>query len=594
MTEIQNKTNSIRFLLRVYRLWNKLRDSFAASLAVDKERKIALYIQLCKAATLKDLVYWLQILFSAGIATLGLILNSPAVIIGAMLISPLMNPILSCGLALATGDLVLGLRSVLNLFLSSVVSIGFAFLLVAFLPFKEQTPEIMARTSPNTLDLGIALFSGAIGSIATCREVKGAVTSIPGVAIAVALMPPLCVIGYGIGLATSFNLYEGLKIAGGGGLLYLTNLVAITFTAMLVLVLLRIDTRQVRQVVHKWRENDGESIWLCRIMDKLPTLKHAREIRSFTVRLVMILLPLVLIFIPLSQSFSRLRVELVEKQEQNRTEQKARDLWREFFANNQNGEPRSYIDDLRISKKDEKLNVYLRIFDNIPYTSEEKRKYVKLLAENLNHPADSILLQLVEVPTSERNSVELRAAASTPLPLTISEIQVNYLKSIEDALDGLKFPSPAKLFSYRISNSPDINPSIQIFYLSEREISTDALDLISRDINNRLALSNAAISFERIPTEAQKILFQNGKTEIDTGSEGLWQDFGRHLQQHPRLRLAVVLQKTIDENRKLTVERQSSIKKYFAENWQISENRFVFYESENEDEINVFKIILPE
>ena len=57
----------------------------------------------------------------------------------------------------------------------------------------------MARTAPNTLDLVIALFSGAIGSVATCKEVKGVVTSIPGVAIAVALMPPLCVVGYGIG-----------------------------------------------------------------------------------------------------------------------------------------------------------------------------------------------------------------------------------------------------------------------------------------------------------------------------------------------------------------------------------------------------------
>lgn len=372
MTENKNKTGSLRFFLRVYRFWNKLRDRFAASLLVSTERKKDLYMDLSKAATLKDLVYWLQILFSSGIATLGLILNSPAVIIGAMLISPLMNPILACGLAFATGDLILGIRSILNLFLSSAVSIGFAFLLVVFLPFKEQTPEIMARTSPNTLDLGIALFSGAIGSIAACREIKGAVTSIPGVAIAVALMPPLCVIGYGIGLALSFNFDDGLRIAWGGGLLYLTNLVAITFTAMIVLILLRIDTKVVRKVVHEWRENDGESKWLCRILDKIPTLEHAREIRSFSIRLMMVLLPLTLIFIPLSQSFSQLRDQLTERQEKNLIEQKARDIWQEFYANEENGEPRSFIDDLRVSKGDEKLNIYLRVFDNIPYSSEEK------------------------------------------------------------------------------------------------------------------------------------------------------------------------------------------------------------------------------
>ena len=138
-------------------------------------------------------------LFSAGIATLGLALNSPAVIIGAMLISPLMGPILASGLALATGDFVLGTRAVVNLALSCLAAIAFAVLLVALLPFKEVTAEIAARTQPNTLDLVIALFSGAVGSIAVCKEVKGVVTSIPGVAIAVALMPPLCVVGYGIG-----------------------------------------------------------------------------------------------------------------------------------------------------------------------------------------------------------------------------------------------------------------------------------------------------------------------------------------------------------------------------------------------------------
>ena len=78
--------------------------------------------------------------------------------------------------------------------------------------------------------------------MAICREVKGVVTSIPGVAIAVALMPPLCVVGYGIGLMLVFDAATGWRVASGGGLLFLTNLVAITLTAMLVFIALRIDT----------------------------------------------------------------------------------------------------------------------------------------------------------------------------------------------------------------------------------------------------------------------------------------------------------------------------------------------------------------
>jgi uncharacterized hydrophobic protein (TIGR00271 family) len=111
------------------------------------------------------------------------------------------------------------MRSLLNLLLSCLVAISFAVLLVTLLPFKEITSEILARTRPNILDLVIALFSGAVGSVAICKEPRGVATSIPGVAIAVALMPPLCVVGYGIGVAISVNSTQGLQVASGGGLL---------------------------------------------------------------------------------------------------------------------------------------------------------------------------------------------------------------------------------------------------------------------------------------------------------------------------------------------------------------------------------------
>jgi hypothetical protein len=108
-------------------------------LGISDERKRTVYIDISRAATLLDVGYWLQIVFAAGIATLGLVLNSPAVIIGAMLISPLMGPILSAGLSLAAGDLVLAIRSAANLILSCFLSVGTAAFLVWLLPFKDVT-----------------------------------------------------------------------------------------------------------------------------------------------------------------------------------------------------------------------------------------------------------------------------------------------------------------------------------------------------------------------------------------------------------------------------------------------------------------------
>ena len=104
--------------------------------------------------------YWLEIVFSAGIATFGLVLNSPAVIIGAMLISPLMGPIMATGLSLAVGDLYLSIKAVANLVVSIAMAIALSAFFVWLLPFHSATGEILARTNPNLLDLGIAYSQG--------------------------------------------------------------------------------------------------------------------------------------------------------------------------------------------------------------------------------------------------------------------------------------------------------------------------------------------------------------------------------------------------------------------------------------------------
>ena len=150
-----------------------IRDWFSDHLGIDQRRKEAVYRQLLRSLTLRDLNYWLQVLFSAGIATLGLVLDSPAVIIGAMLISPLMGPILANGLAFAVGDLILGIRTFISISLSCLVAIAFATVLIAWIPFKEQTAEITARIHPNVLDLGIALFLWGLGGLGHLHRSQG-------------------------------------------------------------------------------------------------------------------------------------------------------------------------------------------------------------------------------------------------------------------------------------------------------------------------------------------------------------------------------------------------------------------------------------
>lgn len=138
----------------------------------------------------------LVLIMAIFIASLGLNVNSTAVIIGAMLISPLMGPIIGLGLAVGIQDFDLMKRSFRNLFMATAFSIATSALYFLISPVNEGHSELLARTSPTIYDVLIGFFGGAAGIIAIGSKTKGNV--IPGVAIATALMPPLCTVGYGL------------------------------------------------------------------------------------------------------------------------------------------------------------------------------------------------------------------------------------------------------------------------------------------------------------------------------------------------------------------------------------------------------------
>lgn len=140
------------------------------------------------------------------IASVGLNVNSTAVIIGAMLISPLMSPIVGAGFALAIYDFELLKKSGKNLLIATIVSLVVASIYFFISPFKETQSELLARTSPNIYDVIIAFFGGLVGVIALTRVDKG--NPISGVAIATALMPPLCTAGYGLAIG-NFSYFFG-------------------------------------------------------------------------------------------------------------------------------------------------------------------------------------------------------------------------------------------------------------------------------------------------------------------------------------------------------------------------------------------------
>jgi len=168
--------------------------------------------------------YAFMIVMSCGIAILGLLQSSAAVIIGAMLISPLMAPIVSLGFSLCLLDFQQMRRSLVTLAAGVALALAIAVLVVLISPLRDPTPEILARTQPTLFDLLVAVFSGLAGGYAV---IQGRGETIVGVAIATALMPPLAVTGYGIATGQG-------NIAAGAGFLFMTNLLAIALSVSLV------------------------------------------------------------------------------------------------------------------------------------------------------------------------------------------------------------------------------------------------------------------------------------------------------------------------------------------------------------------------
>ncbi len=552
------------------------RDWFAKNLGIGQVRKEQVYLDICSSVSLDDVSYWIQVLFAAGIATLGLVLNSPAVIIGAMLISPLMGGILANGLALAAGDVILAMRALLNLALSCLAAISFAVLLVSLLPFKEMTAEIAARTRPNILDLVVALFSGAVGSVAICKEPKGVATSIPGVAIAVALMPPLCVVGYGIGIAISVNRINGLKVASGGGLLFFTNLVAITLMAMLVFLSLHIDNYQVKEKVREWRNAHPESIWMQSILERLPTYQKVKRIGSLPGRLLLIFVTIMAIIFPLNQSFSQLRREISLQQQENSIRAAATEIWQKQFAILDNGEPRSYISNISTLKQNKKLTIQLQVFTSKQYTPEEKNSYIQQLASNLGKPPELLALNLIEIPTASNELLRQVAEEKLPEPvITIAQLQSSFMQEVQSALGEIRLPQPAQMVNYELITIPSEPLNIRLVYLSERDIDRDAQALLADNIRSKLDYQTAKISMQRIATSLGVIAYESKQSTLTPTAVKQLDRAVQFLQQHPNLKLEIAVNQEPKEPQEIIKARSQAIRQYLQSKWPIISNQIV-------------------
>ena len=441
--------------------------------------------QVFAAAEITSLSYWLEIFFSAGIATFGLVEGSPAVIIGAMLISPLMGPIMATGLALAVGDLYLGIKAVLNLLASVAVSVAFSAFLVWLLPFHSATSEILARTNPNLLDLGIGLLSGLAGSVVICRGGGDGVTVLPGVAIAVAVMPPLCAMGFGLGGGLN------LEIMGGAGLLFVTNLVAIVASAFLVFLMVGMSTPEVRQaLVASWRHES-----LARI------LPHGRIARTFAAggqlrwRVLMLLILLASVAVPLRRALLQVASETL-------TRGTVQDEMKRLVASDA-------IVSQQVTFGQNEIAIRLISTRRIPDSkvTELRQDLMRRTGRNVRLTVDAV--------ASKSELADLMARLARPAPeipkeRAVGEMQKQLLDRVRPAIQEIWPSSDAPIQDFAVVLGT-AGVEVDVRYQAAKDLGKVPIGMVLQSLQTRLEMPDLTLKTVRLPPARVPVKKAQGK-----------------------------------------------------------------------------------
>jgi uncharacterized hydrophobic protein (TIGR00271 family) len=520
--EARERQVAARFLRMSF---DAARRNIARLLRVSDESKPQLYARVFTSAEVSDLNYWLEILFSIGIATLGLIINSPAVVIGAMLISPLLGPITANGLALALGDFYLGIKSAVTLVLSILVSIATAALITWLLPFHSPTGEILARVQPTLLDLGVAILSGAAGAIVVCRGGGGGgITALPGVAVAVALMPPLGVVGFGVGAGWDW------AIVRGGGLLFLTNLVAIIFTSFVVFFIVRMDAPQTRQQINQWLYEHERGERLYELVERTPLRNLLGKVGSLPRRMLILLIFLVSVSLPLGRTL----LELAESARVRRA------VFEEFSS----VLPRDNIvrEDLEISAE----RIRVRVVALMPegFTAERRAELEQRIAMRTGRPAS---VQVFDVATTEEvtrlaGRLSPEAGRREPLLLTADELRAQLMARLQSAVESAWPSAAAPIAGYAVAFRQEPEGAVvRVAYLAEENQTIGSLgsEVIRKVLRERLGAAGLELELERV-RPGVVLRFAPGRDAWTAADQSALEELAAAMERYPRLRLTIV------------------------------------------------------
>lgn len=464
-------------------------------LGVERWDRPAIFRETADSATEDTLPYWLVLGLSGAIATLGLALDSSAVVIGAMLVAPLLAPVMGLALSLAVGDTRLAVQTAVVVAGSVLLVVGVAWLLTELLPFQTITLEISARTRPTTLDLAIAVFSGLVGAVVTVARGSRLSAAIPGVAISVALIPPLAVAGFGLGIGFDGDLIYGSMLLFGA------NLAGIVLSGVAVFLLVGMHRQGIVDVARRWHV-DSEPAGLTSWADRLPVVRRMGVFSSPAKRVGLVFAFAAALGIPLTETLREIARE-------TRVEHAVRTVADSIFADPE----RASVINRQVVMGSDRTQVYLRVATTRWFGESDRSTFERQASGRAGEP---VRLSLEQLPARGEDIEQLGAlipgAAGRPVrpppppaSTNLGEILASTRLRLQQGMDAVAVPRGMTIAGMELGTSDGGESRLRMVYAAPDSLGSQAREMLELQITRSLGVPELVVDLDWASTRAQPI-----------------------------------------------------------------------------------------
>lgn len=493
----------------------RLEKAAEEQLGVSRWDRPQIFREAAEAAADNDLPYWLVLVLSGAIAALGLAMGSSAVVIGAMLVAPLLAPVVGLSLAMAVGDGRLALQVAAVVAASTLAVIATAALLTLILPFQSVTPEIASRTRPTTLDLAVAVFSGLVGAVVTVDRGSRLSAAIPGVAVAVALIPPLAVAGFGIGIGRTDIIF-------GSMLLYGANLAGIVLSGMAVFLLVGMHRQDVVKAARDWHRQARPN-GLARSMCRLPWVRDLGVVGTPGRRGLLVLAFAVAFAIPLSVTLRQVAREVRVR----RAVGEAEELFQVPGRTSVLGRALTFGDDAS--------RAHIRVATAVWVDEERRQEFERVSSRRAGEP---IRLVLEQLPATAGGVEDLAGilpdrdpgpspGAQQPLPDLLERSQA----ILREALVDLPFPSTARPVGMTLVVPPGDEAQVDLAYVAPEPLEPQTREVLTGAVRSAVGHSRLRVGWVHL---------SSGGRPFDAGASAAADSLGALLRRYPTLRIELL------------------------------------------------------